>query len=302
MAQQAYRIIIKSGKKSHMQNIRIAPVVYKAAIFSNFPGTAQCALSITYFYSLKSVSMQDQVLLLSTSTVYGHNFLEYSRDVIKSFMHGLTTPLLFVPYAADEREWHTYTAKVATFFATLGIPVTGIHTVPAKQIPTYKAVFVGGGNTFRLLAKLQQLELLPVIAGAVQAGSMRYMGSSAGSNMAGKTICTTNDMPIVYPAKGFDALNLVPYQLNPHYLDPDPASKHKGETRDQRIAEYHQMNDTPVIALREGAYLAVGSDFNDTKALYIGGGPGAKIFLKGRPPYEALLAQPFVLDRTAIRE
>jgi len=239
--------------------------------------------------------MQNSILLISSSAVHGYGFLEYNRDAVRAFVEGLTTPLLFVPYAGNKNEWDTYTGKVRAFFGTLNIPVVGIHTVPRESVPDYGAVFIGGGNTFRLLNELQEQNLMPAIRAAVLAGSMRYMGSSAGSNMAGKTICTTNDMPIVYPKGGFDALNLFPYQLNPHYLDPEPGSKHKGETRDQRIAEFHQVNDTPVIGLREGAYLGMNIDVAETREMYVGGKPGAKIFLKGKAPYEAPREEKFVL-------
>lgn len=202
-------------------------------------------------------------------------------------MSGISTPLVFVPFAAGETEWDSYTDKVRTFFTTLGIEVKGIHTLSEEEIWNHEAIFIGGGNTFRLLNELQERNLLPGIRNAVLAGKMRYMGSSAGTNMATKSICTTNDMPIVYPRGGYDALNLFTYQVNPHYLDPEPGSTHKGETRDQRLAEFHQENDTPVIGLREGAYISIAPDFADTHELFIGGAPGAKIFLKGREPYEA---------------
>lgn len=232
--------------------------------------------------------MKKSIFLLSSSNVHGYGYLEYNKSAIQSFLEGLQTPILFVPYAAGEAEWDTYTAKIAAFFDTLGIAVAGIHTVPEERIFTdYEVIFIGGGNTFRLLNELQQRQLMPGIRAAVLGGKMRYMGSSAGSNMAAKSICTSNDMPIVYPRGGFEALNLFPYQINPHYLDPEPESTHKGETRDQRIAEFHQMNDTPVIGLREGAYIHIGVDFAQTGELYIGGAPGARIFLQGQEPYEA---------------
>ncbi len=221
--------------------------------------------------------MQYSLLLLSSSNVHGYGYLEYSREIITQFVKGITTPLLFVPYAAHEGEWDAYTDKVRTFFATLNIAVVGIHTIPAERATEYEAIFIGGGNTFRLLNKLQMLGIMPTIHNAVQSGKMRYIGSSAGSNMAGKTICTTNDMPIIYPKQGFEALNLFPYQINPHYQDPELNPTHKGETRDQRINEYHQENDTPVIGLREGAYLGVTTNGE----MYIGGEPGAKVFEQG---------------------
>jgi len=241
--------------------------------------------------------VEPTILLISSSAVHGYGYLECNKDAIIALTKGITTPVLFVPYAAGKDEWDNYTDKVRTFFTTLGIAVTGIHTIPREKIVTdYQVIFVGGGNTFRLLQTLQQQDLMDPIRNAVLSGSMKYMGSSAGTNMATRSICTTNDMPIVYPAKGFDALNLFTYQINPHYLDPDPATSHKGETRDQRLAEFHQENDTPVIGLREGAYINIDTDFATNHRLYIGGINGAKIFIKGKEPYEAPMNEWFVLN------
>lgn len=238
--------------------------------------------------------MKRSILLLSSSSVHGYGFLQHSRATILSFLDGLSTPVLFVPYAAGRPEWDDYTNKVRHFFTPLAISVTGIHTIAKEAITDFEVIFIGGGNTFRLLHTLQQQSLLPPIREAVMAGKMSYMGSSAGTNMAGKTICTTNDMPIIYPQGGFDALNLFPCQINPHYIDADPDSKHKGETREQRIAEYHQENDTPVIGLREGAYLHLNTNFATTKELFIGGEPGAKMFYKGKAPFDVAGNQKFV--------
>jgi dipeptidase E len=241
--------------------------------------------------------VQPTILLISSSAVHGYGYLECNKDAIEALMKGISTPLLFVPYAAARSEWDNYTDKVRTFFTTLGIAVTGIHTVPHEKVLTdYQAIFVGGGNTFRLLQELQQQGLLPGIRNAVLSGKLKYMGSSAGTNLATRSICTTNDMPIVYPTGGFDALNLFTYQINPHYIDPDPATSHKGETRDQRLAEFHQQHDTPVIGLREGAYINIDTNFASNHELYIGGINGAKIFLKGKEPYEAPLNKKFVLE------
>ena len=241
--------------------------------------------------------MQYPILLISSSAVHGYGYLECNKDAIQELTKGITTPVLFVPYAAAQSEWDSYTDKVRAFFRTLDIKVVGIHKVPRKKISTdHEVIFVGGGNTFRLLHTLQQQNLLTEIRDAVLTGKMKYMGSSAGTNLATRSICTTNDMPIVYPAGGFEALNLFTYQLNPHYLDPDPASSHKGETRDQRLAEFHQENDTTVIGLREGAYINIHTDFAATRELYIGGINGAKIFMKGKAPYEAPMNEKFVLE------
>jgi dipeptidase E len=240
--------------------------------------------------------MTRSVLLLSSSYVHGHGFLEYQKEVVTDFLTGVTS-LLFVPYAAAQTEWNNYTKKARSFFTQLGIEVTGIHKVSAESIGNYKAIFIGGGNTFRLLHKLQSDGLLPVIRSAVMSGHMLYMGSSAGTNVACRTIRTTNDMPIVHPAQGFDALDLFPYQINPHYIDPDTNSKHMGETRDQRIAEFHQENDAPVIGLREGAYISFATDVMETKQLFLGGAAGAKIFLKGKEPIEVHYGQLLTLEQ-----
>lgn len=241
--------------------------------------------------------MKRSILLLSSSNVHGYGYLEYNAGAIMEFLDGLSTPVLFVPYAAAQENWDSYTEKIRTFFQPRGINVTGIHTVGRAEIfADYEVIFIGGGNTFRLLNTLQELNLLPAIRTAVLAGKMSYMGSSAGTNMAGKTICTTNDMPIVYPKGGFEALNLFPFQINPHYLDPDPGSTHKGETREQRIAEFHEMNDTPVFGIREGAYIKIDGDFSRTREIYIGGEQGARIFLKGKVPYEAPIGRKFELE------
>ncbi len=241
--------------------------------------------------------MQYPILLISSSAVHGYGYLECNKDAIVELTKGITTPLLFVPYAAAQNEWDGYTDKVRAFFSKLDIAVTGIHRAPRKKIGTdYQVIFVGGGNTFRLLHTLQQQGLMQDIRDAVLTGKMKYMGSSAGTNLATRSICTTNDMPIVYPTGGFEGLNLFTHQINPHYLDPDPSSSHKGETRDQRLAEFHQENDTTVIGLREGAYININTDFATTKELYIGGINGAKIFMKGQTPYEAPLNEKFVLE------
>lgn len=244
--------------------------------------------------------MKKAIFLLSSSSVHGHGFLEYNKSDIQAFLQGLSTPILFVPYAAGRTEWDSYTAKVQAFFATLGIAVKGIHTVSEESMFTdHEVIFIGGGNTFRLLNELQQQGLLSRIREAVLSGKMAYMGSSAGTNMATLSIRTTNDMPIMYPQGGFEALNLFPYQINPHYLDPDPASSHMGETREQRIAEFHQEKDTPVFGLREGSYILIQTDCAATGRMYIGGKPGARVFLQGKPAFEAPTEKEFTLAEIA---
>ena len=147
------------------------------------------------------------------------------------------------------------------------------------MVEAAEAVFAGGGNTFRLLAKLYRLDLLAALRARALAG-MPYLGASAGSNLACPTVRTTNDMPIVEPPS-LTALGLVPFQINPHYQDPDPASTHQGETREQRIREYHEENELPVVGLREGAMLAVEGD-----RMTLLGSTRARLFRRGAEPEE----------------
>ncbi len=162
------------------------------------------------------------ILLASTSTLFGGQYLEYLQDEIKDLFSGVDE-IVFIPYARPSGLSHDeYTTKAAGFFATLGIAVKGLHTFasPADAIQQAKGVFTGGGNTFLLTKVLHEQNLFPVLRARVEDG-MPYMGASAGSNIAGLSIRTTNDMPIVYPPS-FDAMGLVNFNINPHYLDPDP--------------------------------------------------------------------------------
>jgi dipeptidase E len=174
-----------------------------------------------------------------------------------------------------------YTAKFRTRLEELGRSVDELvaDATGRRQIETAEAVFVGGGNTFRLLKTLQEAELLAPLGERALAG-MPYLGASAGINLAGPTIRTTNDMPIVEP-HGFDALGLVPFQINPHYLDADSGSTHMGETRAERIAEYHEENGATVVGLRERAWIRV-----EGARSWLGGERGACIFRRGSAPEE----------------
>jgi dipeptidase E len=197
------------------------------------------------------------VLLLSTSTVHGSRFLEYAEDDIRSFFPDGAT-VLFVPFARPGGITHDgYTELVRTRLGEMGLGLLGLHECadPVAAVKEADGVFVGGGNTFVLLRALYDAELVEPLRERALAG-MPYMGSSAGSNLAGLTIGTTNDMPVVEPGS-FRALGLVPFNINPHYLDPDPGSTHMGETRETRIGEFHHFNTQPVLGLREGAMLRV---------------------------------------------
>ena len=221
-------------------------------------------------------------LLASTSTVYGGTYLSYLQDELIDFFTGIDE-ILFVPYARPSGITHDeYTQIARQFFNRVGKRIVGLHTFadPKKAIRQAKAIFTGGGNTFVLVNQLYGLEVMDVLREAVENGTL-YMGTSAGSNIAGQTMQTTNDMPIVYPPS-FKTLGLVPFNINPHYLDPDPQSKHKGETRETRIKEFHVFNDTPVIGLREGSWLRV-----EDEKVSLKGDLTARIFLKEQEPYES---------------
>jgi dipeptidase E len=242
--------------------------------------------------------MQTSILLISSSSVTGSGYLDPFEETLKTFLNGINE-IVFVPYSADKSNWDTYTKKVRERFKRFGINVKGIHEVD-NNIENFKAIFVGGGNTFRLLTHLQQFDLLSKINDAVLNKGLRYIGSSAGSNVACKTICTTNDMPIVYPTKGFDAINLVQLQINPHYIDPDPNSTHMGETRDDRIKEFHEANDTPVIGLREGAYLKIDDEYFSSQKMFLGGTNGVKFFFKGKEPIDIREARKITINKDRI--
>ena len=223
-----------------------------------------------------------RILLASTSTVYGGTYLSYLQDELIDFFTGIDE-ILFVPYARPSGIMHDeYTQIAQQFFNRVGKRIVGLHTFadPKKAIRQAKAIFTGGGNTFVLVNQLYGLEVMDVLRETVENGTL-YMGTSAGSNIAGQTMQTTNDMPIVYPPS-FKTLGLVPFNINPHYLDPDPQSKHKGETRETRIKEFHVFNDTPVIGLREGSWLRV-----EDEKVSLKGDLTARIFLKEQEPYES---------------
>jgi dipeptidase E len=195
-----------------------------------------------------------ELLLLSNSTAPGMRFLEHAIPAIRAML-GDRARLLFVPFASSDPD--AYTSVMRQALAPAGIEVTSLHRAgdPAAAVAGAQAVFVGGGNAFRLLRALTTLGVLEPLRQAAQAG-VPYLAASAGANLACPTIRTTNDMPIVEPGS-LAALGLIPFQLNPHYLDPDPRSPHRGETRPARIEEFLEENDVPVLGLREGAWLRV---------------------------------------------
>jgi len=216
--------------------------------------------------------------LISNSTLYGSGYLDHAESEIRDFL-GATKRVLFVPYALYDRD--AYAATARDRFQSMGHELNSIHTAtnPRQAVEETDVVFIGGGNTFRLLKALYDFGVLEPIRKRVVAG-MPYIGSSAGSNVAGPTIKTTKDMPIVQPPS-FEALGLVPFQISPHYQDPDPNSKHMGETQEERILQFLEENDTPVAGLREGAMVRV-----EHGTMTLKGSSGARIFRKGLEPVE----------------
>lgn len=221
-----------------------------------------------------------RILLISSSKIYGNGFLDHAEAEIRSLLGDLKC-VLYVPYALSDHD--KLAAMAQERFEKMGYALTSIHmsSDPVQAVNDTDAIFVGGGNTFRLLKTLYDRALLGPIRERVADG-MPYMGASAGSNVAGPTIRTTNDMPIVEPPS-FDALGLVSFQINPHYIDADPTSTHMGETREERLMQFLEENETPVIGLREGAMLRIERG-NTT----LHGSSGARIFRRGQTPQEVL--------------
>lgn len=221
------------------------------------------------------------LLLASTSTLHGQQYLEYLIPEIKKHFKDCTE-VVFIPYARAGGVTHEeYTELARTAFEGAGLKLKGVHEFeePKKAITEAQGIFTGGGNTFLLVRELYKNELLPVLKEVLLNGTP-YLGTSAGTNIAGLTMKTTNDMPIVYPPS-FTTLGMVPFNINPHYLDPDPGSTHKGETRETRIKEFHKFNTPPVVGLREGSWLEVQGD-----EITLKGGKTARIFEAEKVPFE----------------
>jgi len=221
------------------------------------------------------------ILLASTSSLFGEEYLAYLKPYAAELFNGVDE-IIFIPFARPGGISHDdYTGRAAEAFAPMGISVRGLHTFadPVAAIHKAKGFFTGGGNTFLLVKTLHEQGLMQVLKNAVEKGAS-YLGTSAGSNIGGVNMQTTNDMPIVYPPS-FSTMGLVPFNLNPHYLDPDPNSKHNGETRETRIKEYHTQNATPVIGLREGSWIRVQGERITTEGRF-----DSRIFEQGREPYE----------------
>lgn len=229
------------------------------------------------------VATNDQnkrVLLISNSTLYGSGYLDHAEGEIRDFL-GVVKRVLFVPFALYNRE--AYAALAHERLKAMGYDLESAHDVKdARQAAEdAQAIFIGGGNTFRLLKSLYDFELLPPIRRRVAQG-MPFIGSSAGAIVAGPTLKTTKDMPIVQPPS-FEALGLVSFQISPHYLDPDPNTTHMGETQEERINQFLEENNAPVAGIREGAIVRV-----EGNAIVLKGKSGARIFRKGQEPVETL--------------
>nr|XP_029512439.1 alpha-aspartyl dipeptidase-like isoform X4 [Oncorhynchus nerka] len=190
--------------------------------------------------------MKRRLLLVSNSTLHGGGYLEHCQQQIKDFFGIGVKRILFIPYALCDRDGYAKTARDK--FNTLGYEVDSIHEAPdpVEAVRKAQGIFIGGGNTFRLLKCLYDNHVLSEINKRVLQDGVPYMGSSAGTNVSTVSINTTNDMPIVYPPS-FNAIGLVPFNINPHFLDTDPNSRHMGETREQRIIQYHEEPDTPSV-------------------------------------------------------
>lgn len=225
--------------------------------------------------------MMKHIIIASTSTVHGSGALEYLLSDLSVFFKD-TDEVLFIPYARPGGISHDeYTAKVSIPFKTIGKTVKGIHEYenPVEAVKQAKGIFVGGGNTFVLVSQLYKNNLIEVIKDVVKSGTP-YLGTSAGSNICGLTVNTTNDMPIMYPPS-FKTFGFVPFNINPHYLDPDPNSTHMGETRETRIREFHAFNTQPVVGIREGSWLQVEGD-----SIILKGTLKARIFEHNKAPFE----------------
>ena len=220
-------------------------------------------------------------IIASTSTLYGGSYLDYLLPELRLHFENCKT-ILFIPYAQPSGlSYEEYTDRVSKAFAKLNIEVKGIHEFenPIVAIEEAEGIFTGGGNTFLLVFQLYKNKVMDALANALKNGTP-YLGTSAGSNICGLTMQTTNDMPIIYPPS-FQTLGIVPFNINPHYLDADLQLKHNGETREMRIKEYHFLNSPPVLGLREGSWLEVKGD-----KITLKGSLSARLFRQNKNPEE----------------
>ena len=221
-----------------------------------------------------------KLIIASTSTLYKGTYLGYLQQELEVLFRDVEE-VLFIPYARPGGISHeNYTKMAAKAFNKIGKNLRGIHSFenPIQSIKQAQGIFTGGGNTFLLVQQLHDNKLLSPITNAIINGTP-YLGTSAGSNICGITMQNTNDMPIVYPSS-FNTLGVIPFNINAHYIDPDPKTTHMGESRATRIKEYHTQNNTPVVGLPEGSWLEVIGD-----RITLKGNHSARIFEKGKVPY-----------------
>jgi dipeptidase E len=225
--------------------------------------------------------MLKNAIIASTSTVYGGEYLEYLFPELEILFQNCKT-ILFIPFARPGGISHDdYTKKVSIAFAKINKKIVGLHefTDYKTAINEAEGIFTGGGNTFLLVKQLHENKIMSVLSNAIKNG-LPYLGTSAGSNITGINMQTTNDMPIVYPPS-FETMGIIPFNLNPHFLDPDLQNKHMGETRETRIKEFHQFNSIPVLGLREGSWLEL-----KDKKIILKGTLTARFFEQNKAPIE----------------
>jgi len=221
------------------------------------------------------------LIIASTSTLHGGEYLDYLLPTLEQHFANCTD-ILFIPYARPGGISHDeYTQRVQVAFSKINKKIIGLHTYdnPVAAIENAEGIFTGGGNTFLLVTQLYQNHVMEVLTKTIESGTP-YLGSSAGSNITGISMQTTNDMPIIYPPS-FKTLGAIPFNLNPHYLDADAQSKHMGETRETRIKEFHAFNTTPVLGLREGSWLDVKGE-----KIILNGNLTARLFRQNQIPEE----------------
>lgn len=222
-----------------------------------------------------------KLLLISNSTNPGEPYLDYPKNKIREFLGNQPVKALFIPYAAVTFSFDSYEEKVSERFREIGHDIVSVHHFddPVAAMKEASAIVVGGGNTWKLLKMIRENNLIDIVRQKVLSGTP-YIGWSAGSNVACPTLKTTNDMPVVEP-DSFRAFNLIPFQINPHYLDANPAG-HAGETREQRIEEFIEANPGIFVAgLREGTMLIL-----ENEILRLDGPRKVRIFKKGVAPFE----------------
>jgi len=232
-----------------------------------------------HIFAVKSFKMK--LLLISNSTNPGEPYLDYPKNNIREFLGDKPVNVLFIPYAAVTFSYDVYEQKVSERFNEVGHNIKSIHSFndPVEAVKNASAIAVGGGNTWKLLKTIRENNLITAVRKKVFGGTP-YIGWSAGSNVACPTIMTTNDMPVTEP-DSFESFRLIPFQINPHYLDANPEG-HAGETREQRIEEFLEINpDIYVAGLREGTMLLI-----EKGKVHLIGARNARIFKKGSPPAE----------------